>query len=362
MVCSLGSNTAHSSLRRIDSSRNSAVLRTFTYFHSSLPNPAVVRAPHTTVPRPVRLRMQFTLRALTRAARTESHRQVEGQVVNTVTELQIHGVGGATAGQLLDESKPVQVAGDGVAGFFRARTKVAPHDREAYVWGGLTSSAIITGLWWLLLPFTLANVSGWVAGRRKHTTIVCVLVDTVRRSGPKLPETGSHSDCPQVNRLSAMPWLFLRRESPGRPRSRVGMRWLIPRAHSASDTNNTLRLPTGPSAPVNPQAELIRPLLPIHTSEPGSLGTSRPVSLIALSTPPGVIKPDQPMSVADAVSIRGPNMGRGLGLVGTGLDSGVDCSHLRKRSGSQLPGEGSMGAGPGVMNGTSLFPVTGTIA
>ncbi|HEX5912656.1 MAG TPA: hypothetical protein VFY54_05945, partial [Rubrobacter sp.] len=51
-----------------------------------------------------------------------------------------------------------------------------------------------------------------------------------------------------------------------------------------------------------------------------------------------------------------------MGLIRARLDGGVDCSHLGKRCGSQLSGEGGLGAGPGVVNRTGLFPVTGTIA
>lgn len=80
----------------------------------------------------------------------------------TVTEIRVHGVGGASAAQLLGDSDIAQVAGDGTAGFFRSRQGNDEHHTEAYVWGGLTSKALITGFWWLLLPFTLVNVAGWM--------------------------------------------------------------------------------------------------------------------------------------------------------------------------------------------------------
>ena len=79
-----------------------------------------------------------------------------------VTEIRVHGVGGATAAELLDDPDPKQVSGDGSAGFFSPRRSTGGHATEAYVWGGLTSKAFITGFWWLLLPFTLANVAGWM--------------------------------------------------------------------------------------------------------------------------------------------------------------------------------------------------------
>ncbi|MGD9702251.1 MAG: hypothetical protein AB7Q42_13760 [Acidimicrobiia bacterium] len=79
-----------------------------------------------------------------------------------MSEIRVHGVGGANASQLLDDPHAVQVAGDGTAGFHRSRDPGSGHDTEAYVWGGLTSKALIAGFWWLLLPFTLVNVAGWM--------------------------------------------------------------------------------------------------------------------------------------------------------------------------------------------------------
>jgi hypothetical protein len=78
-----------------------------------------------------------------------------------VTELRVHGVGGASASEILGEPFPKQVAGDAVSGFFEA-TKSPPGRRlEAYTWGGLTSQSLASALWWLLLPFTLVNLAGW---------------------------------------------------------------------------------------------------------------------------------------------------------------------------------------------------------
>lgn len=102
-----------------------------------------------------------------------------------VVQLEIRGVGGATASEILGGTVR-QVDGDRVAGFYEpaigapagAHAGVisdrgvdavdggsagAPPDRhvEAYEWGRLTSGGWSTALWWVLLPFTLLNMAGW---------------------------------------------------------------------------------------------------------------------------------------------------------------------------------------------------------
>jgi hypothetical protein len=79
-----------------------------------------------------------------------------------VVELRIHGVGGATAEALLGVESPadtVQVAAEGPSTFHARRS-----DRrvEGYVWGRLTSRALLQPLWLFLLPFTLMNVAAWM--------------------------------------------------------------------------------------------------------------------------------------------------------------------------------------------------------
>jgi hypothetical protein len=82
-----------------------------------------------------------------------------------VTELRVHGVGGTTPGALLGDLAPQQVAGDGVAGFYRTADVRGRHV-EAYSWGGLTSRGGTRVLWLLLLPFMLANLAGWMGSER----------------------------------------------------------------------------------------------------------------------------------------------------------------------------------------------------
>lgn len=78
---------------------------------------------------------------------------------NDIVVMEIRGVGGATAEEIL-QAPVVQVGGDELAGFFRTDE---PDDlREAYEWGRLTSGSPSSALWWILFPFTLANVSGWM--------------------------------------------------------------------------------------------------------------------------------------------------------------------------------------------------------
>lgn len=82
-----------------------------------------------------------------------------------VTELRVHGVGGTTPEQMLDDPHPRRVAGDDTAGFFQAQTGPARRRLEAYSWGGLTSRSASRALWLLLLPFAFANLAGWMHRR-----------------------------------------------------------------------------------------------------------------------------------------------------------------------------------------------------
>ncbi|MFB4279615.1 hypothetical protein ACBJ59_30320 [Nonomuraea sp. MTCD27] len=77
------------------------------------------------------------------------------------TELRVHGVGGSTPQNLLGDLAPQQVWGDRLAGFYRTADTAGRHV-EGYSWGGLTSRSGARVLWLLLLPFTLANLAGWM--------------------------------------------------------------------------------------------------------------------------------------------------------------------------------------------------------
>ncbi len=112
-------------------------------------------------------------------------------------ELLVHGVGGTTPAEMLDDPRTVRVTGDGTAAVFRraddvdaeraARTGArAPAGdgtapvQEAYVWCNLTSGNGSRALWLLLLPFMVVNLAHWMRpaahglGRavRLHGTLV----------------------------------------------------------------------------------------------------------------------------------------------------------------------------------------------
>lgn len=83
-----------------------------------------------------------------------------------LTELRVHGVGGEPPEALLNDLAPVQVSGDGIAGFYRT-TDYHPSAEdsrhvEGYSWGGLTSKSSSRILWLLLLPFMFGNLAGWM--------------------------------------------------------------------------------------------------------------------------------------------------------------------------------------------------------
>ncbi|WP_166026957.1 hypothetical protein [Streptomyces chilikensis] len=98
-------------------------------------------------------------------------------------ELLVHGVGGTTPAEMLDDPRTVRVAGDGVAAVFRRADDVdaeragragrtgagatedgapVPPVQEAYVWCNLTSGNGSRALWLLLLPFMVVNLAHWM--------------------------------------------------------------------------------------------------------------------------------------------------------------------------------------------------------
>ena len=82
-----------------------------------------------------------------------------------VTELRIHGVSGSNGPTMLEHPQALQVAGDGVAGFFRRWSPDGPGQPsvpwklEAYLWGGLTEAPLASASWLLLAPFMMYNVA-----------------------------------------------------------------------------------------------------------------------------------------------------------------------------------------------------------
>lgn len=84
-----------------------------------------------------------------------------------LTEVRVHGVGGTPPEGTLGDLNPEQVAGDGIAGFYRTTDRAGRHV-EAYSWGGLTSKSSTRVLWLFLLPFMFSNLAGWMCSAATH--------------------------------------------------------------------------------------------------------------------------------------------------------------------------------------------------
>ncbi|MGC0333679.1 hypothetical protein RKD23_006669 [Streptomyces sp. SAI-170] len=90
----------------------------------------------------------------------------------TALELLVHGVGGTTPEQMLDDPRTVRITGDDTAAVFRRAADTAPEADadatrrrpvpEAYVWCNLTSGNGTRALWLLLLPFMVVNLAHWM--------------------------------------------------------------------------------------------------------------------------------------------------------------------------------------------------------
>jgi len=105
-------------------------------------------------------------------------------------ELLVHGVGGTTPEQMLDDPRTARISGDGIAAVFRraedADAESRPADYrgrpvpEAYVWCNLTSGNGTRALWLLLLPFMVVNLAHWMRpaarGRRRTLRLYGLLV------------------------------------------------------------------------------------------------------------------------------------------------------------------------------------------
>ncbi len=114
-----------------------------------------------------------------------------------LTELVVHGVGGASPEQVLDVPYTEWVAGDLTAGFFAAPhppTAGPSRRREVYSWGGLTSRSALRALWLLLIPYALVNLAGWMGERRAAPAVSAVErvgVLTLRLAGLALTATAT---------------------------------------------------------------------------------------------------------------------------------------------------------------------------
>ncbi|MFF8032901.1 hypothetical protein [Streptomyces sp. NPDC016626] len=108
----------------------------------------------------------------------------------TALELLVHGVGGTTPEEMLDDPRTVRITGDDIAAVFRraddADAERQPARRpeepvpEAYVWCNLTSGNGTRALWLLLLPFMVVNLAHWMRptarGRRRTVRLYGLLV------------------------------------------------------------------------------------------------------------------------------------------------------------------------------------------
>nr|WP_069812162.1 hypothetical protein [Streptomyces sp. TP-A0874] len=109
-------------------------------------------------------------------------REPEDDTGGLALELLVHGVGGTTPEEMLDDPRTVRVTGDQTAGIYR-RTEDAEAEslrepaggepvQEAYCWSNLTSGNSARALWLLLIPFMVANLSHWMrpGAAERHTT------------------------------------------------------------------------------------------------------------------------------------------------------------------------------------------------
>lgn len=105
-------------------------------------------------------------------------------------ELLVHGVGGTTPEEMLNDPRTVRITGDRTAAVFRRIDDADAEDHpeehrgkpvpEAYVWCNLTSGNGSRALWLLLLPFMVVNLAHWMRpttrGRRRAVRLYGLLV------------------------------------------------------------------------------------------------------------------------------------------------------------------------------------------
>ena len=104
---------------------------------------------------------------------------VPAVIETPVTEVRVHGIGGPTPEDLLDDPRPHQITGDAEAGFFVRRWTDpedigVPGEVEGYSWRGMNTCSKGKALWILLAPFALANLAGFMvrtADRRRRRVV-----------------------------------------------------------------------------------------------------------------------------------------------------------------------------------------------
>ncbi|MDQ0814865.1 hypothetical protein QFZ63_006579 [Streptomyces sp. B3I7] len=97
---------------------------------------------------------------------------MEHAAAQNTLELLVHGVGGTTPQEMLNDPRTVRITGDDTAAVFRRADDVDAEERpadhgdapvpEAYVWCNLTSGNGSRALWLLLLPFMVVNLAHWM--------------------------------------------------------------------------------------------------------------------------------------------------------------------------------------------------------
>lgn len=98
-------------------------------------------------------------------------------------ELLVHGVGGATPAEMLNDPRTERITGDDTAAVHRRTEDVDAEERpeayadkpieEAYCWSNLTSGNSARALWLILLPFMVANLAHWMrpAADARHRAV-----------------------------------------------------------------------------------------------------------------------------------------------------------------------------------------------
>lgn len=144
-------------------------------------------------------------RAQERATTGDTHNGDTGapapRSAGAALELLVHGVGGTTPGEMLNDPRTVRITGDDTAAVFRRADDVdaesEPHPTtdarrdgpvpEAYVWCNLTSGNGSRALWLLLLPFMVVNLAHWMRpDARDRTRTVRLYGLLVRLAGLSL--------------------------------------------------------------------------------------------------------------------------------------------------------------------------------